>query len=99
MLDGDKHCVEKQRQEENIGNARVEITVLNKVIRKILPEKVLCEQRLEENKGMSMEIFGQTAFQAEESVNAKTLKWCLESLDCIEQEKVSSENIREGASS
>ena len=76
----------------------MEITVLNKVIRKVLTEKVF-EQRLEENKGMSMEIFGETAFQVEESVNAKTLKWYLESLDCIEQEKVSSENIREGASS
>lgn len=52
----------------------MKFTVLSKVIRKVLTEKVVFEQRLGD-KGMSMEIFGETAFQVEEFINAKTLKW------------------------
>lgn len=52
----------------------MEFTILNRMIRKVLTEKVVFEQRYEREWGMNMEIFGETAFQVEEPANAKTLK-------------------------
>lgn len=61
-------------QERRIGTTRVEFTVLNRMTRTVLTEKIVFEPRLEGDEGMSMEIFGETAFWAEESANAKTLQ-------------------------
>lgn len=64
------------KQERKIGSARVEFTVLNRMARKVLAEKIVFEPRLEGgDKGMSMEIIEETAFQVEESANIKTLHW------------------------
>lgn len=45
------------------GSARVKFTVLNRVIRKVLTQKTVPEQRFEGDKVLSMGRLGETTFQ------------------------------------
>lgn len=52
----------------------MEFTVLKRMIRKVLTEKIAFKPRLEGDKEMSIDIFGEIVFQVEESASAKTLQ-------------------------
>lgn len=52
----------------------MEFTVLKRMIRKVLTEKIAFKPRLEGDKGISIDIFGEIVFQVEE-----VLKLCSDS--------------------